>query len=283
MAEETKPEAKPSDAPKQEAANTTPTKPDLVTRVSEVKPKSEPTDNGGYDKESHDKAIDSLPPEIKAQVKAYESSVMSGANKKFMEAAEIRKELDQPWTPERVQRLLNDQTFVASAQEIAQKQALSQNPKGSGMDDAEWSALTDSERKQFYTMQQNQAHLQSQMNEMLARQEDQNLMTRYKNYEASKIDKLQSDLINGRVRATREHLHKVLDYDEAIQRAYEMGKQDRQIDIVSKKDASSPGIGVNTTQADSIPERPKGMSGGEYFKMLAMNRIKQMHEQSGRK
>src|SRR3990167_11140053 len=167
---------------------------------------------------------------------------MSGANKKFMAAADKERELSQPWTTERVQRLLNDQTFVTSAQELAQRQALAQNPSGSGMQDQEWSALTDSERRQFYAVQQNQLQMQGQMNQLLARQEDINLMNRYKNYEASKIDKLQQDLIQGNVRATREHLHKVLDYDDAIDRAYNMGKQDRQIEIKEKFNAASPGI-----------------------------------------
>jgi len=272
----------PTPTPDPEPTVTAAPEPDLVTRVSEMKPVSEPTEPGGFDKETHDKAIDSLPPEIKAQVKAYESSVMSGANKKFMEAAEIKKELAQPWTTARVQTLLNDPTFVASAQEITQKQALAQNPQGSGLQDTEWSALTDNERKQFFAVQQGQIQMQGQMNHLLAMQEDQNLMTRYKNYNARAVDQAQDDYRNGRVNATREHVHKILDYDNAVQRAYELGKQDRQTDIKGKVDASTLSTGVNTTQADSVPEKPKGMSNIEHFKNLALNRIKQMNQQSGK-
>jgi len=286
MAEEQKVETTQSDAPVQPqvaatAPETNPT-PDLVTRVSEVKPASEPTESVGFDKEAHDKMIEGLTPEQQAQVKAYESSVMSGANKKFMEAADIKKELAQPWTTDRVQQLLNDQTFVASAQEIAQRQQLAQNPQGSGMQNEEWSALTDSERKQFYAIQRGQVQMQGQMNPILAKQEDQNLMTLYKNYDAAKVDKLQKDLLSGKVSATREALHKVLDYDDAVERAYRMREQDRQTDIQGKVDASTVVGGVNTDPAGTIPEKPKGMSNVEHFKVLAMNRIKQMNQQSGR-
>lgn len=281
MADEQVIPAASSDAPVQEPVVVAPA-PDLVTRVSEVKPPAEPITDG-FDKATHDAAIAALPPEAQLQVKAYESSVMSGANKKFMEAADIKKELAQPWTTDRVQQLLNDQSFVSSAQEIATKQALAQNPQGSGMQDTEWSALTDGERKQFYAIQQNQSQMQAQMNTMLARQEDQNLMTRYKNYDATKVDQLQRDLMNGKVSATREALHKVIDYDDAVQRAYQYAKQDNQTDIQGKVNASTVAAGVTTTPADTIPEKPKGMSNIEHFKNLAMNRIKQFNEQSGKK
>lgn len=284
MADEPIIPAVPSDAPKQEEAinTTTPTPPDLVTRVSEVKPKPDPTSNGGYDKEAHDTMIAGLSPELQSQVKAYEASVMSGANKKFMAAADKEKELAQPWTTDRVQQLLNDQTFVASAQEIAQKQALAQNPTGSGLQDQEWSALTDVERKQFYAIQQNQVQMQAQMNTMLSKQEDQNLMTRYKNYDASAIDKAQDDYAKGRVNATREHVHKILDYDDAVKRAYEMGKEDRQTDIQGKVDASTLPNGVNTTQASDVPIKDKGVGNVQHFVNLAQARIKQFNQQSGR-
>jgi len=278
MANETKVKEVPSDAPKQDTGISH-TSPDLVTRVSEVKPEANGT---ALNRSKHDELIASLPPEVQAQVKAYESEIMSGANKKFMAAADKERELSQPWTTERVQRLLNDQTFVTSAQEVAQRQALAQNPSGSGMQDQEWSALTDGERRQFYAVQQNQIQMQSQMNQLLARQEDLNLMTRYKNYDAAKIDKLQQDLIQGNVRATREHLHKVLDYDDAIERTARLIKQDIQTEIKEKMNASSPAMGVNTTQADSVPEKPKGMSNVQHFINLAQNRIKQMNQQSGK-
>ena len=279
MANEAEVKEIPSDAPKQDTGITN-SPPDLVTRVSEVKPEVNGTP--ALDRRKHDELIAALPPETQDQVKAYESEIMSGANKKFMAAADKERELSQPWTTERVAKLLNDQTFITSAQEVAQRQALAQNPNGSGMQDQEWSALTDGERRQFYAVQQNQIQMQSQMNQLLARQEDINLMNRYKNYEASKIDKLQQDLIQGNVRATREHLHKVLDYDDAIDRAYNMGKQDRQTEIQEKVNASSLANGVNTTQADSVPEKPKGMSNVQHFINLAQNRIKQRNQQSGK-
>ena len=281
MAEEaTAPETKQEPVGKPEA---TPT-PDLVTRVSEVKPEApkEPE----FKSNEFDEKFKDLPPDVQTQVKAYRNEIMSGANKQFMAAAEKEKAIEtaktQPWTTDRVQQLLNDQTFVSSAQEVAQKQALAQNPVGSGMQDQEWSALTDGERKQFYAIQQNQVVMQGQMNELLSKQEDQNLMTRYKNYNAQAVDKAQDDYANRRVKATREHIHKILDYEPGLKRAYEMGKQDRQTEIAGKQIASSPSIGVNTTQADTVPEKPKGMAGPEWFKQLALNRIKQRNEQSGR-
>lgn len=280
MADEQQTTAQPQVEDQQSEGQQAP-QPDLITRASEVKaPEPKPTD--GFDRKKHDEVVSSLPPEVQEQVRAYENEIMSGASKKFREAAEIRKELERPWTPDRVQQLLNDQTFVSSAQAIAQQQALQQNPQGSNMNDQEWSALTEGEKKQFYAVQQNQAQLQGQMNQILSRQEDTLLSQRYKNYNPQAVDEIRHGLLSGSMQATREHLWKVHDYDAAVRRAYELGKQDRQTDIQGKMQASSPQVGVNASAAHEVGEKPKGMAASEWFKRLARDRIKQM-EQTGKK
>jgi hypothetical protein len=255
---------------------------DIVSRASAVSPeqKVEESEIPGFDRKKHEEILSKLPSEVKASIDAYQKELFSGANKKFQEAAELKKQAEATRRRPSVSELLQDPDFVKEAQSYAQQQQLNQVPQGSPVTEEEWSALTPTEKQQIhYSLQQNQV-LQGQMNKLLSQQEDQRIKERYKNYESSKIDQLQQDLIGGRIQATREHLWKVLDYEDGIKRAYELGLQDRQLNMQEKVNGSSPVNGLNIKSVEELPTRQTGQSNIEYFKQLAQRRIQQYREGS---
>jgi hypothetical protein len=65
--------------------------------------------------------------------------------------------------------------------------------------------------------------------------------------------------------ATREHLWKVIDYEAAVQRAYELGRQDARSVNQDKFNASNMvGNGVNT-QPPAPLEPKNGKIGADFF------------------
>jgi len=56
--------------------------------------------------------------------------------------------------------------------------------------------------------------------------------------------------------------------------AYQLGLQDRQTTVQDKFNASSMN-GINVTNTQEIPVKQNGQSNVDYFKQLALNRLKQ--------
>jgi len=271
----------------------TPQAEDIVSRASQVslEAKGESQAAGevdilsgsDFDRNKFNDMLQKLPEDQRQQLESAYKSLQKGANQKFQTAAEKLKQAEslakQPWTIERVRQELQNPDFVQAAQTYAQQQAVQQNPKDSGLDDQEWSALSDSDRKQFHTMAQNQQALQSQLDTILTRQEDDRLKERYKNYDQTRVRQLRDDLIGGRVQATGEHLWKVLDYEPAIERAYQLGRQDRQLDLQDKQNATSVGTGgFNMTEANDVPVKEKNEGTVDFFRRLAQRNIQKAQQ-----
>ena len=258
---------------------------DLVTRASKVK--LEPTNNPQsieepkFDLNDIEKITD---PVAKEQaLKAYKS-FQRGFNDKFQQLAEIRKTYEaklanDKWTKERIKQIQNDPEFIRAAQEVMQEQ----NPPESGVTDTEWSAMTSKEKQQLLSMQAEIQSLKAQQQQQAIlsefRKQDEQLKNRYANYDSQKVDILTADLLSNKVKATREHLFKALDYDEAVRRAYELGKQDGQVERSEKIGASSF-EGVTTTQpAKDTPQPENNESTMSYFRKLAYNAIQKQKAQ----
>lgn len=269
---------------------------DLVTRASEVtiestekKPASPAGDileDSGFDYGKWQSMLASLPEEQRSQLESAYKSLQRGAEKKFQKAADLRKQaeadLSQPWTQERIHQVVNDPTFVREAQAYAQVQNIQQNPSNSGISAEEWSYLSDEEKAKFHQLAQNQNVLQSQMNQMLLAQQDEQLKSRYKNYDSQRVNQLRNDLLQGRVNATSEHLWQVIDYEDYGKRCYELGKQDRQMEVGEKLNASptsSMGMnGMNVTQANEVPAKGEKEGTVDYFKRLAMRNMEKLKQ-----
>jgi len=218
---------------KQEVSQEVKPEVDLVSQVSGFKPEvkeeqkiqdSEEKFNSQELQSEIDKIKD---PTLKAQIEGLRKSLQRGYNDKFQTIAEMRKDMERQltetnlWTPEKIQRLLNDQNFVQAAQSVMQ----AQNPTNSGKSDEEWSTLTDTEKQRILDLQNEIFILKQQNQQNSNAQQDEMLKARYANYNPQLVSKLKDDLINNRVRATNEHLWKVLDYDDGIKRAIEFGRK----------------------------------------------------------
>jgi hypothetical protein len=78
-------------------------------------------------------------------------------------------------------------------------------------------------------------------------------------------------MMQGRVQATREHLWKVVDYESAVKRAYDLGKQDRKMEVAEKVGASSNPNLINITPSNDVPVRIQNESSTDYFRRIALN------------
>ena len=210
---------------------------DLVTKVSEYKKPEDTTQaqatEGKFNTNDLQTEIDKIQdPNLKNQMEGLQKSLLRGGNDKFQELAvekkafDLRKaELEQKmiesgnWTNAKIEKLLKDQNFITASQSYMQNQ-----PKADEYDQltGEEKALRD---KQFLLEQEINALKQTNMQASNA-QLDERLKGKYANYDSNAVSQLKQDLISERIKATNEHLWKVLDYESAIQRAYELGKND---------------------------------------------------------
>jgi len=256
-----------------EAPPVEPKKEDLVTRVSQVKvetaaPKpDEPTDTFNVND------IDNIEdPKAKEYAEKAYKSFQRGFNKKYEELAALRKDLEKKgeetstWTSEKVQSLLKDESFVNAARSVTE------NPNG--LTQEEYSALTDTEKAKLNNLETEVNNLRKLNHQARNKQQDEQLKRKYANYDSSIIDTTSSDLISGKVVATREDLFKVVDYDKAINRAYNLGLQDRKLETSDRLNSMSVD-GINTTLSGVVPEPIKGESDKAYFKRLATKRLKE--------
>jgi len=232
----------------------------LVSKVANFKEENiepkEPQPDDGLDKFDFKKLRDIKSPEEAQEwaEKAYKS-MQGDYGRKTQTLAEQRKELERQmqetnlWTPEKIQRLLNDQNFVAAAQSVMQ----SQNPPNSGKTDEEWSTLTDNEKSQILELRQEIAVLKQQNQQTSDAQQDELLKSKYANYDSKVVRQLKDDLIHNRVRATNEYLWKVVDYESAIDRAYKLGrKEERELKGEKINNLSYEPGSVNATKEPKL-------------------------------
>jgi len=251
---------------------------DLVTRVSQLKEETKPVENfEGFDYKDIEKISDPQAKEF--ALNAYKS-LQKGFNKKFEDVAHLRKAYENKehdnanWTPERIQQVMQNQSFVSAAQSVmATQQAL-----GGNLTNDEYSALTDTEKQQFHDMRSQLNMITQQNSKLIQQQQDERLQSRYANYSPATIDSMTTQLLNGQYQATREDIHKVIDYEAAVKRAYALGKQDRQLDLSQKQAGTTTAEGVQMTQASDVPVKEKGESNFNYFQRIARRRLAQSKE-----
>lgn len=258
---------------------------DLTSRVSEVSlEQSSQREEKKYDRNAFNEQLSKLPPEMQEQVKLFQQTLYKGADEKFQEAARLRAEAEQArqrnWDKNSVQELLNDPTFQAQVNQLQQERQMQQNPEGSGLSDEEWSYLSPKEKSLLFETRKAQMEDRARMNQFFQKQEwekqDLQIKSRYKNYEPKSVDEVFQGLMTGKIQATREHLWKVVDYDDAVKRAYELGKKDRALDLNEKVQASSPAQGINAQQSKDVPNKGDKENGVEYFKRLALQNAKKL-------
>lgn len=203
-------------------------------------------------------------------------SLQAGAGKKFEEAASIRKEIEAlksqngVWTKERIRAELNNPNFVNAAQQVALEQA----PPSSGLTDQAWSALSESDKAKFGQLEQRTNQMEQLLLNERKTQEDVRLKGKYGDrYAPDIVDTTISNLVTGKVQASREDIWKVINHDDNVRNAYQLGKQDASVEIKGKMGANSP-EGYSTTPVDKI-EPVKGESDRAFWGRIVMNRMLQ--------
>lgn len=276
---------------KTEQSQVTQTPQDLVTRVSQ---KSEPEkktddltqrvsqvqDNISEFKNFEQDIEKITDPYARKMLESHYKNMVKGMNDKFQQIADLRKDIEsrkpessQPtsWTKDRLRQALNDQTFASAVQEIMQESA----PNGWTGSQEEWSVLNDNEKAQFRHLQNEIRSLRSSQNQFQLQQADEKLKQKYPDYDSQKILSFEQEISAKGVDDLwrRELIHKALNYEKSIQRAYELGLQDKNTSVQEKVNASSPDFSHASQTVQPGLERKEGETGLDYFKRIARERL----------
>jgi hypothetical protein len=223
-------------------------------------------------------------------------SIQSDYTKKTQAVAEERRKLEedrkaletratqanqrQPWTAEKIQKeLLSDPSFVAEAQRLAQVNPTPSNPNSSGLSDDQWSALTAEEKAKFTLMERKISELEQQSiqskqqaQQAVVQQQHQALKSKFANYDSDYVDLTINKVVKGEAQIGLEDIWKALDYESAVNRAYELGKQDgagRGKELNQNRSFE----GGQVRNANSTLEAEKNESGPSFFRRLAISRL----------
>jgi hypothetical protein len=104
--------------------------------------------------------------------------------------------------------------------------------------------------------------------------QDEQLKTKYADYDPKAIDTVTADMLAGRVQATREHLYKAIKFDEAVRKAYELGKSDKKLETEEKITSMST-TGSTVVGNDDVPAIEANETSKQYFLRLAGRRLQQ--------
>jgi len=277
MADEQKLESTQVEQPKKEE--------NLATRVSQFKTPHKEQETTAPDIEKFDyKELNDIktPEEAKIWAEKAYKSMQSDYGKKTQSIAEQKRELESlqqklneasNWTPERIQTLLKDQNFVAAAQSVMESQ-------NRNTDD--WSTLTDEEKQLKVQQQELQREIQALKQQSLLdamRRQDEQLKSTYANYDPQRIDSLYRELMNGKRQATREDLFKILDYDDGLKRAYELGRRDEIENKQEKIGSFSYSPGVDMAKQSEIQDVGKPESNENFINIFQHNLSRLKEEQ----
>jgi len=200
------------------------------------------------------------------------------SEKKQMESLKAQLEQSGQFTQTKIQELLNNPSFVQAAKEYEASQRVNQQSAQTGdLTEEEFSYLSPEQQKLYLSQkrmhEQSQSMLTNLSQELLSmktQKEDTELAGKFKNYDSNVVNQTYKDMMAGKVQATREHLWKAIDYDDAVNRAYQVGQMDERQGISEKRQASTTVGGVNTQTIDAdIPLKDKKESFSDYWKRLA--------------
>lgn len=269
------------------------TKPDdLISRATRVTLTPEPKKDQPVDIEFDFKEIERIQdPTAKAWAMDAYKSMQRGVSLKLQKNNEeliaLRKSLEEQrkneirnkkWTAERIQNeLLNDPEFVREAQQLANLNVGQGNP--GGYSEEEWSNFSPQEKARINLLEQKVANIEKSTVQSMVRQqnalEDSQLTSKYANYNPQQIDIITQDMLEGRVRATREHIYKAFYHDDNVKKAYELGRQDALRDNNEKIESiSNYGYTNNSTPEDRIDAQKGESDQNLWNRIIAKNLVK---------
>jgi hypothetical protein len=267
MAEETK-EIKKEEQPvvKEEVKETPPE--NLVSRVSKVRIEK-PVVEEKFNVNEIEKIKD---PDARAYIEKAYKSLQGDYTRKYQALSEERKGLEAKmvsetgWTSERVQSLLNDPEFIKAAQGVV----------GSQQTD-EYSALSETEKRRLENAENTAKSILQQNAQLLKQQQYERLSQKYANFEPQVLDSISAEVLAKKRQISYEDVWKAVDYEEAVQRAYRLGKEDKQLENKDKINSMSA-EGTTVVGDDSPPPQENGESNLNYFRRLANRRLAQKSE-----
>ena len=264
MEEQIQTQEQTQEAPPQDTQQVQAPEVDLVTRVSQVKqePKPEQQQSDKFNINDLDAEIERVPDvSLKEQFLKLKKSLISGENRKYEEIANLRKDYEKKlnevssWTPERLKEELSKPDFVQAANSVLQ----TGNPRGSGLSDEQWSALSEEERAELKQLKTKISMLEQSNWQAQKSQQDATLKTRYANYTPDMIDNAIVQMQQGKMQITREDIWKAIDYEKAVRRAYDLGLADKNTQNTEKISAMSFDGNRNISTPSGV-ERKEGES-----------------------
>lgn len=250
------------------------TEPDLLTKVTQFKSQTAASEIKNAPEQPEFEAIkDPVAREAAKQAVERMRRGFQSEHTKKMEEAQRIVEQSKNWTPQRIQQeLLNNPEFLSAAQQIASMQ----NPSNSGLTDAEFSALTPSEKAEIASLKSELSQMRENNNQSAIRadisQSDAKLQARFSDYNPVEIDNATKELAGLTLAGVREHVYKAKMHDAHVKAAYEMGKQDgRGITQTKINGISQDGISSNAN--DSIPTKDNGETNQAFFLRLAKRNL----------
>ncbi len=240
---------------------------DLLSRVTKFVETESPEnktdvdiDKGVFDDVKFLEKINSIEdPELKEHFLSMRKSAVRGLNGKFQEMAELRKDIqglkegNDKWTPERIQKLMNDSEFISAAQQVT----------GTAVEDDEYvPESVKNKLKKLDVLEEQLGKWQNTLTTSQREQAHQVLSGKYGDYDREKIDEISGNLLDQKVAPSYEDIYKVINYDKNVKKAYEMGRKDAAQGIGEKVEANSF-EGVNQTQNTDI--KPEGKETNKQF------------------
>lgn len=211
-------------------------------------------------------------PTQKAIIEKKIKDLESGYNKKYQTLAQQRKEVEDlkfkmsNWTPQRLAEELRKPEFIQSMQAL-QQQAPPQEWAGSA---EEWSALSDSEKRQMQEMRREQQSLQSQLAQMRQKEEDIEIKKVYPDFEPQVVDEAIEGLRTGQITASRADIWKVVNHDKNVEKGYQFGYEDGYKKALEKLNGNTHlQSNLSMNPSDDVPEEVR--KGG--FSSIAMWRL----------
>ena len=192
--------------------------------------------------------------------------------KKFEEISQLTKDLKSvgnpqsaSWTPERIQAEMSKPDFINAAQSVLGTSSPTESGDGS--------LMTEAEKRKMAELEQQVNQLRTQTTTQHRQQEHNQLQTKYASYDSQAVDTLFYDYLNGKPQATNEDLWKVLDYEAAVQRGYQVGLKDGQNGVREKINSVSNPNTINVNRNNPVPNREEGESSENYFVRIGKQKL----------
>lgn len=261
---------KPESAPKSQE--------EIIKHLGSIKPEVKPEVE--FIKTSLDDIKD---PQSRSFVEQRIKDLESGYNKKFMDLANQRKEVEKlrdefsNITPQRLQEMLKRPDFIQSAQ-FLQQTAPPASFEGS---QEQWSSLTDQERKMLAGADQRAKQTEAQLNQILRFQVHQKIQSRYPDYDSNATENFLNEAMQGKISDEQlyEMIHRGINFERYVSNAMKYGKEDMAQLNHDRANGSSPSGMDTTTQADK-PKMTTGERPGDFFKRIAKWNLQNIGSQS---